>query len=82
MLFAYNTGAISTGSGTLFNRRSFFMPLSDASESCFFFPMVMRRRAVVRMGAEVSVVWTMAGMMAAAFLKAKSTRVTMPLMAA
>jgi hypothetical protein len=29
--------------------------------SFFFFPMVMRRRAVVRMGAEVSVVWEMAG---------------------
>lgn len=57
--FAYNTRAISTWSGTLFSRKSFFTPLSDASESCFFFPIVMRWRAVVRVGAEVSVVWTM-----------------------
>ena len=41
--------------------------LGLASESCFFFPMVMRQRAVVRVGAEVSVVWAMAGTMSDAF---------------
>jgi hypothetical protein len=53
--------ATSTGSGTLFGRASFLTLLPNASMSFFFFPMVMRRRAVVRMGAEVSVVWEMAG---------------------
>jgi hypothetical protein len=38
------------GSGTLFGRRSFFVPLPDASKSCFFFSMVMRWRAVVKGG--------------------------------
>jgi hypothetical protein len=37
-----------TGSGTLYVRSPFLVPLSDASKSFFFFPMVMRRRAVVR----------------------------------
>jgi hypothetical protein len=44
--------AISTGIDTLF-----FTPLSDALKFYFFFPMVMWWRAVVRVGAEVSVVW-------------------------
>jgi hypothetical protein len=35
-----HTHSISTGSGTLFGRASFFAPLRDTSESCFFFPMV------------------------------------------
>jgi hypothetical protein len=48
--------AMLTRSGTLLGRASFLMLLSNISESCFFFPMVMRRRAVVRVGAEVSVV--------------------------
>jgi hypothetical protein len=39
------------------------VPLPDASKSFFFFPMVMRPRAVVRVGAEVSVVWAMVGTM-------------------
>jgi hypothetical protein len=51
-----HTHSISTGSGTLFGRASFFAPLQDTSESCFFFPMVMQWRAAVRVGAEVSVV--------------------------
>jgi hypothetical protein len=55
--------ASSTGSGTLFGRASFLMPMPDTSKSFFFFPTVMRRRAVVRVGAEVSVVWVMAGTM-------------------
>jgi hypothetical protein len=55
------------GSGTLFGRRSFFTPLLDTSESCFFFPMVMRRHVVARVGAEVSVVWVMAMKMPVAF---------------
>jgi hypothetical protein len=32
-----------TGSGTLFGRSSFSVPLPDASKSFFFFPMVLRR---------------------------------------
>jgi hypothetical protein len=39
----------------------------DALESCFFFLMVMRWRAVVRVGAEVSMVWVMAGKMPVGF---------------
>jgi hypothetical protein len=49
-----------TGSGTLPGRSSFFVPLSDASKSFFFFPMVLRRRAAVVMEVEV---WPMARMM-------------------
>jgi hypothetical protein len=41
--------------------------MSDVSESCFFFPMVTRQRAVVRVGAEVSVMWAMAGATPVAF---------------
>jgi hypothetical protein len=55
--------ATSMGSRTLFGRASFLVPLPNASKLFFFFPMVMRQRAVVRVGAEVSVVWPMAGMM-------------------
>jgi hypothetical protein len=40
----------------MFGRVSFLVPLPNASESRFFFPMVMQRRTVVRVGAEVSVV--------------------------
>jgi hypothetical protein len=40
------------------------MPLPDALESCFFFPMVMWRRAVVRLAAEV---WAMAGTISVSF---------------
>jgi hypothetical protein len=58
---------ISTGSGTLFGRRTFFTQLPDASEPCFFFTMVMQQRTVVRVGAEVSVLWAMAGMMSVNF---------------
>jgi hypothetical protein len=55
--------ATSMGSSTLFGRASFLVPLPDASKSLFFFPMVMWRRAVVRVQAEVSVVWAMVGTM-------------------
>jgi hypothetical protein len=48
--------AISTASGTLFGRATFFTPLSDALKLFFFFPMVAPRRAVVFVGVEVSVV--------------------------
>jgi hypothetical protein len=41
-----------TGSDTLPGRSSFLVPLSDASKSFFFFPM-MRRRAAVEVGVEV-----------------------------
>jgi hypothetical protein len=59
--------AISTMSGTLLGRISFFTPMTDASKSFFFFPFVMWQRAMVRVGAKVSVVWVMAGMMPVAF---------------
>jgi hypothetical protein len=52
---------ISMGNGTLFGRVPFLVPLSDGSESCLFFPMVTRWRAVVRVGAEVSVMWAIVG---------------------
>jgi hypothetical protein len=39
-----------TGSGTMCVRSTFLVPLRDASESFFFFPMVMRWRAVVKGG--------------------------------
>jgi hypothetical protein len=55
--------ATSTGSVTLFGRASFLVPLPDTSKSFFFFPMVMRPCAVVRVGAEVLVVWAMVGTM-------------------
>jgi hypothetical protein len=51
--FRYINHAMSTRSSTLFGRSSFFTPLPNASESCFFFLMVMRWRVVVRVGAEV-----------------------------
>jgi hypothetical protein len=53
----------STGSGTLCVRSAFLVPLPDASKSCFFFPMIMRWRAAMRGGREVSLVWAMAGTM-------------------
>jgi hypothetical protein len=43
-------------SGTLCGYASFFTPLSDALKLFFFFPIVARWRAVVFVGAEVSVV--------------------------
>jgi hypothetical protein len=46
------------GSGTLYLRSSFLVPLPDASKSFFFFPMVLRWRVAVVVGVEV---WPMAG---------------------
>jgi hypothetical protein len=40
--------ATSTGSGTLFVRSAFLVSLPDASESCFFFPMVRASPAARR----------------------------------
>jgi hypothetical protein len=52
--------ATLTGNGTLCGRSTFLVPLPDASKSFFFFPMMLRRLAVV-LGVEVSVVWAMSG---------------------
>jgi hypothetical protein len=58
--------ATLTGSGTLCIRSAFLVPLSDASKSFFFFPMVLRWRAAV-VGVEVSVLWEMPGTMSIDF---------------
>jgi hypothetical protein len=58
---------MSTLSGTLFGRTSFFMPLSNTSKVFFFFPMVMRWCAMAIEGVEVAVVWAMARTMLVAF---------------
>jgi hypothetical protein len=66
--FLYNSRALSTTNDKLFGRTSFFASIPDASSSFFFFPMVMRWHAVVmRVGAEVAVVWAMIVTMSVAF---------------
>jgi hypothetical protein len=79
--FVYNTRAISTGSGTLFVHGSFFTPLPDALESCFFFPIVMRRRGGEGGSGGVAGVGNFRDD-AGRFLKTGRAGVTMPLMTA